>query len=115
MGPYLRSNPVLQGRDDSSPGGIVFGICREYEEHVDGQANRKSFYLNIALLHDVEQTDLNLGSQVGELIDGKNSPMSSWQQSKVNVFLGRECRALGGRLDGVQIPDDVGDGHVGCG
>ena len=65
MGDDLRTDPVLEWRDDLAAGGVVLGIGREGEENVHLQAHRIPFDLDIPLLHDIEQPHLNLSAQIG--------------------------------------------------
>src|SRR5205823_1884773 len=51
----LAADAILERRDDLAARGIVFGIRREAELHVEWESHRVSFDLDIALLHDVEQ------------------------------------------------------------
>jgi len=43
---------------------IVFGIRGENKQHVERQPQRVALNLNIALLHDVEEANLNFSREV---------------------------------------------------
>ena len=109
------ADPVLQRRDDLAARGVVLGIGGEGQEHVQRQAYRIAFDLNVALLHDVEEADLHLPAQVRQLVDGKDPPVGPGQQPEVHGELVGEQVPPSGRLDRIDVADEVGDGDVGRG
>ncbi len=66
-------------------------------------------------MHDVEQADLNLAREVGELVDGENAAVGAGQKSVVDGQLTRDVVTAAGRFDGIDVADHVGDGDIGCG
>ena len=111
----LRADTVLQRRDDLAPRRVVLGIGREDEADVEVQPDGVAFDLDVPFLHDVEQSDLNLAGQVGQLVDREDPAVGARQQSEVHgQLVGQEVPAARG-LDRVHIPDDVRDGDVRCG
>jgi hypothetical protein len=76
----LAPDAVLQRRDDFPARGVIFGIRREHQHNVQGQTHGMPFDLHVAFLHDVEQSDLNLARQIGQLIDSENPAIGARQQ-----------------------------------
>src|SRR6266496_3543680 len=54
VGPNLRTEAVLQRRDDPATIGVVLGVGARHHEQVQIQADLVAANLNVALLHDVE-------------------------------------------------------------
>ena len=67
--------------------------------------------LDVALLQHVEQPDLDLGREVGQLVDAEDPAVGARDQAEVHGQLAREIPALG-VLDHVDFTDQVGDGDV---
>ena len=108
----LRANAILQWRNDLAARGVILRVRREDQQHVQGQPQRIALNLNVAFLHDVEQPDLNFSRQVRQFVDGKNPAIGSRQQPVVNrQFVGKIAPAAR-RANGVDVSDDVRDGHV---
>ncbi len=112
MGADFRADAVLERGDDLAASRVVLRVGGENQAEVDREAQRVAFHLDVALLHDVEQAHLDLGGQVGELVDGKDAAMGAGQQAVVDGELVGQGQAAPGRLDGVDVADDVGDGDV---
>ncbi len=93
-------------------GGVVLGVRREDECHVEVEPHRVAFDLDVALLHDVEESDLDLAREIGQLVDGEHPAIGPRQQAEVHRQLVREQVPAARRLDRVHVPDDVGDRHV---
>src|ERR687884_320681 len=53
-------------------------------QHVQGQAHGVAFDLHVALLHDVEEADLNLAREVWQLVDGEDAAVGARQQAVVD-------------------------------
>ena len=109
-----RADPVLERRDDPAAVGVVLGIGREDHAEVEVEADRVAADLDVALLEHVEQADLDLGSEVGQLVDAEDAAVGARNQAEVHGQLAREIAALG-VLDHVDLADQVGDRHVGRG
>ena len=61
----------------------------------------------------LNEPDLNLAGQVGQLVDRENAAVGPRQQPVVHRQLARELQARPRRLDRIDVADHVGDGHVG--
>ena len=70
--------------------------------------------LDVALFEHVEQADLDLGREVGQLVDAEDAAVGARDQAEVHGQLAREIAALG-VLDHVDLADQVGDRDVGRG
>src|SRR5262249_2319582 len=79
------------------------------------KTQRVALNLDVAFLHDVEQADLDFSGKVGEFVDGEDPPVGARQQTVVNGELVRQIAAPARGADGVNVPDNVGDSHVGSG
>ena len=114
MRAHHRADPVLERSDDPAPVGVVFGIGREHHADVEVEPDRIAADLDIALLEHVEQAHLDLGGEVGQLVDAEDASVGAGNQAEVHRHLAREIAALG-VLDHVDLADQVGDRHVGSG
>ncbi len=108
----LRPDPILQRRDDLAARGVVLGIGGEHEHDVQGKPDGVALDLNVTLLEDVEQSDLDLAGEVGQLVDGEHPPVGSRQQPVVHCQVARQLDAASRRLDRVDVTDDVGNRDV---
>src|SRR4051812_21801492 len=77
MGPDLRTQAVLERRDDASPARVVLGVSAGDDEEVERQADRETADLDVAFLEDVEQTDLDSFGEIGQLVDRKDSAVGA--------------------------------------
>ena len=109
-----RADAVLERRHDPSAVGVVFRVGREDHRQIEVQPHRVAADLHVPLFEDVEEPDLNLGGQVGELVDAEDAAVGARNQAEMHGHLAREITALG-VLDHVDFADQVGDGHVGRG
>ena len=112
MGANLRSDPVLERRDDLAARRVVLGVRAEHHHHVERQPDRVALDLDIPLLEDVEQADLDLAREVGQLVDREDAAVRPRQQPVVHRQLVGEIQAGPGRLDRIEIADHVRDGDV---
>lgn len=71
-----------------------------------------AFDLDVPLLHDIEQGDLDLGGEIGELVDRKNPSVGPGEEAKVNGQRTAKVEAGPGRPDGVDITDQISHRHV---
>src|SRR5262249_37916136 len=76
--------------------------------------HRVALNLNVPFLHDVEQSDLNFPGKIGQFIDGEDAAVRTWQQAVMDAQLTADRMSSLCRLDRIDIPDDVGNGHVRC-
>ena len=109
-----RADAVLERRDDPAAVGVVLGVGREDHADVEVQPDRVAADLHVALFEHVEQADLDLGGEVGQLVDAEDAAVGARDQAEVHGQFAREIAALG-VLDHVDLADQVGDGHVGRG
>ncbi|MYI75515.1 MAG: hypothetical protein F4057_09435 [Acidobacteria bacterium] len=112
MGADLGADAVLEGRDDLAARGVVLRIRRERHHDVERHADRIPLDLDVALLKDVEQADLDLAGQVGQLVDGEDAAVRARQQAVVDGQLVGELQPAPRRLDRIDVADHVGDRHV---
>src|SRR6202042_495287 len=112
VGADLTADAVLERRDDFASGGVVLGVRREDQHHVDGQANGVTLNLDIAFLHDVEKTDLNLTGEVRQFVDSENAAVSARKESVVDGEFIADVLAATGCFDGIDVADHNGYGHV---
>ncbi len=80
----LAADAVFQRRDDLAARRVVFRIGGEHQHHVERQADRIAFDLDVAFLHDVEQADLDFAGQIGQFVDGEDAAIGARQQAVVN-------------------------------
>ena len=87
---HLAADPVLERCDDLAARGVILGVRGEDQHHVQRQAYRIALNLNVAFLHDVEQTDLYLRGQVGQLVQREDPAVAAREQAIVNrEFVGQ--------------------------
>src|SRR5690606_29017730 len=60
----LRTDAILEWSDDLPAGGVVLRIRREHEHDVERETDGVALNLHVPLLHDVEQTDLDLAGEI---------------------------------------------------
>src|ERR1700675_1907680 len=106
------ADAVLQGRDDLAARGVVFRIRGEYKQHIERHPHRIAFYLDVAFLHDVEQSHLDFSGEVRKLVDGEDSAIGAGKKAVVNRQLVRKIAAASGCLDGIHVADHIRDGDV---
>ena len=111
--PDLRADAVLERRDDLAARRVVLRVRREDEQHVQPEADRIPLNLDVAFLQDVEQADLNLAGQVGQLVDREDAAVRPRQQAVVHRQLVGQVEAGLRRLDRIDVADHVGDRDVG--
>ena len=80
----LAADAVLERRDDLAARGVILGIRGEHQHQVQRQPHRIALNLHVAFLHDVEQADLDLARQVGQLVDGEDAAIGARQQAVVD-------------------------------
>ncbi len=77
-----------------------------------GSRKRIAFDLDVAFLHDVEQADLNFPGEVRQFIDGEEAAVSAGQQSVMHGHFAGEIMPAARRFDGIDVANQVSDGHV---
>ena len=107
----LRAEAVLERRDDAAAVGVVLRVGAGDHVEVERQPDLVAADLDVALLHDVEQADLDALGQVGQLVDAEDAAVGARDQAVVDRQLVGEVAALG-HLDRVDLADEVGDGDV---
>ena len=113
MCPDLGADPVSEWRDDLPARCIVFRIRGKHHHYVQRETYRVSLDLNVPLLQDIEQTDLDLASQIGELIDGEDPSVGARQQAVMDRELVRKIQSCFGCPDRIYVTDHVGDCDIG--
>ena len=108
----LGADAILERRDDLAAGGVVLGVGGEQHHDVERQPHREALYLDVAFLQDVEQTDLNLAREIGQLVDGEEPAVGARQQAEVHRQLAGQLQPAVRGLDRVDVADHVGDGDV---
>ena len=112
VGADLGADPVLERRDDLAARRVVLGVGAEDHHHVERQAYRVAFDLDVAFLEDVEQAHLDLAGEVGQLVDREDAAVGPGQQAVVHRQLVGELQAGARRLDRIEVANHVGDRHV---
>ena len=80
----LRPDAVLQRRDDLAARRVVLRIRGEDEHDVELQPDRIALNLDVAFLQDVEQADLDLAGEIGQLVDREDAAVRARQQPVVH-------------------------------
>ena len=110
MGADLGAEPVLQRGDDPAAVGVVLGVGRGHQQHVERQPQRVAADLDVALLHHVQQRDLDALGEVGQLVDRDDAAVRPRDQAEVDGLRVAEAAALGD-LHRVDVADQVADGR----
>ena len=84
VGSDLRTDTVLQGSHNLSARRVILRIRTKDDRNIKLKPHGVALNLNIALLHDVEERDLDLASEIGNLIDGEDSTIRPWKQTIVH-------------------------------
>ncbi len=108
---HLRTETVLQRRDDAPARRVVLGVRACDHEQVKRKSHAVSADLHVLLFHDVEQPDLDALGEVGQFVDAEDSAVGPRQESVVDRQLVREIATLG-HLDGVDLADQIRDRDV---
>ena len=95
----LRADAVLQRRDDLAARRVVFRVGGEHHQQVERQADGIALNLDVAFLKDVEQADLDLAGEVGQLVDAEDAAVGARQQPVVNRQLVGQLQPAARRLD----------------
>ncbi len=115
VGEDLGRDAVLERRDDAAAVGVVLGVGREDHQDVERDAHGEAADLEVALFEDVEQAHLDARREVGQLVDGEDAPVGARDDAEVDDLGVGEGELAGGRLDRVDVAQQVGDRHVGRG
>ena len=108
----LRADTVFQRGDDLAAGRVILGIGGEDQQHVEREPDGITLNLDVALLHDVKQAHLNFSGEVRQLVDRENAAVGAGEQAVVQGELVGQIAAAASRFDGINVPDDVGNGHI---
>src|SRR5205085_11702594 len=109
----LGADAIFERRDDLAARRVIFGVGRKDEQHIERQAYGITLNLYVAFLHDVEQTDLHFAGEVWQFVDGEDAAIGARQQAVMNRQFVREQMPAARRFDGIEVADQIGDGHVG--
>ncbi len=113
VGADLRADAVLERRDDLAARRVVLRIGAEDQHDIERQPHGVAFDLDVAFLKDIEEADLHLAGQIGQLVDREHAAVRARQQPVVHGQLVGELQAGARGLDRVEVADEVGDGDVG--
>jgi hypothetical protein len=91
---HLGAEAVLERRDDPPAVGVVLRVGRRDEQDVQRQPQRVAAHLDVALLHHVEQRDLDPLGEVGQLVDGHDAPVGARARGRSGWSRGRRANAL---------------------
>jgi len=95
------------------PRGVVLGVRGEHHHQIELEPDRVALDLDVAFLKDVEQSDLDLAGEIGQLVDREDPAVGPRQQPVVHrQFIGEVEPGLR-RLDRIDVADHVGDRDVG--
>ena len=108
----LGADAILQRGDDLASRRVVLRVCREDHQQVERQADGVSLDLDVAFLEDVEQADLNLAREVGQLVDAEDAAVGTRQEAVMNRELVGQLQPAARRLDRIDVAEHVGDRHV---
>ena len=109
----LRADAVFERRDDLAARRVVLGVGAEDQQDVERQPHRVALDLDVAFLKDVEEADLDLAGEVGQLVDREDAAVRARQQPVVHRQLVGELQAGARGLDRIEVADKVGDRDVG--
>ena len=109
----LRADAVLERRDDLAARRVVLRVGAEDHHDVERQPHRVALDLDVAFLKDVEEADLDLAGEVGQLVDREDAAVRARQQPVVHRQLVGELQAGARGLDRIEVADQVGDRDVG--
>ncbi len=79
VGADLAADAVFERSDDLAAGGVVLGVGGEDDGDVEGKTDGVAFNLHVALLHDVEECNLDLSREVRKLVDRKDAAVGTRQ------------------------------------
>ena len=102
----------LQRRDDRAAIGVVLGVGREGEQHVEGEAYRKAADLEVALFEQVQEADLDARREIGQLVDREDAAVGARNDSEVDDLGVGVGEPAGRRLDRIDVAEQVGDRDV---
>src|SRR4051794_4609158 len=114
VGTQLCAEAVLQRGDDAATIGVVLRVCRGNQKDVQRQPQRVATYLDIALLEDIEQSNLNAFSQVRQLVETEHAVVGARHQPVVHRLRIAERPPLC-NLYRINVTDQVADRGIGRG
>ena len=109
-----RADAVLERRDDAAAVRVILRVGAKHHAYVEGQPHGEAADLHVPLFEHVEQADLNLRAQVGQLVHAEDAAVRAGNQAEVHHVFAREVPPLG-MLDQVDLADQVGNRDVGRG
>ena len=75
VSPDLGTVAVLKRCDDPPTVCVIFGVGAGYEHHIERQHDAITLYLNVPLLHQVEETHLNTFREVRKFVNAEYPPV----------------------------------------
>ena len=106
--PDLRAEAVAQRCNDAAAVRVVFRVRARDQEHVQRQTHTVPADLHVALLHDIEEPNLNALGQVGQLVDAENAAVGARDETVVYRQLVAQVAAFGD-FDRVHLSNQVGN------
>ena len=103
--------PVFQRRDDATAVRIVLRVGARYQHHVQREHDAVALYLHVALLHQVEEADLDALGEVRQLVDTEDASVGARDESIVNSQLVGQVAPLG-YPNGVDLANQVRNADV---
>src|SRR5580704_11559612 len=67
----FRTDAVFQWGDDFSARGVILGVRGEDKQDVERHPDRVALNLHVALLHDIEEANLDFTREIGQFVDRK--------------------------------------------
>ena len=107
----LGAEPVLEGRDDPAPVGVVLRVGAGHEHQVEREPQGIAADADVTFLQHVEQRDLDPLGQVGKLVQAEDAPVGPRHQAEVNRLGVAEGPAFG-HLHRVNVADQVAHAGV---
>src|SRR5206468_13090306 len=101
MGADLAADAVFEWGDDLAAGGVVLWVGGEDDGDVEGEADGITLNLHVALLHDVEESDLDFAGEVGDLVDREDAAIGAGEQTVVHGKFGAQVLIGAGGFDRV--------------
>ena len=105
------ADAVLERRHDPAAVGVILRICAKTRQRSSSSRTGIAANLDVAFLEHVEQADLDLGRQVGQLVHAEDAAIAARDQAEVHGQLAGQIASLG-VLDHVDLADQIRDGDV---
>ena len=84
MGANLRTETILQWRNEPTAVCVVVGVGRREQQHIERKPKFEATDLHVALFKNVQQTDLDAFGKVGKFVNGENAAVGAGDETEVN-------------------------------